>query len=347
MLTADSNVQPDFFPTAHAEAYNFSRPFNLQDGRNRSLSLVHDLAKTTAFNRLKDIRFLGAIDYRIVPSPNGSPYASRYTRQQHSLGVLKLALRYCKARNISVEDQNVICAAALLHDIGHPPFSHSMEPVFAAKFGIDHHRATEDIIRGRSPLGCDVLFVLRNHNVDIERVVSLIAQRDTSFDRFFSGPITFDTIEGISRSCKYINRRPIPSPQIVMMAAVRRDQRDDADQRMVDNFWRRKGDVYTYINSRTGVLSDFLAQDMLRQNIGRMRPADFYSTEKAMFKKLPGLKQILRDPVDQDVGPVRYLRRTYDINPNGNFYVRQDHTRYLHRKYPCSLDTSATLRRDD
>jgi HD superfamily phosphohydrolase len=42
---------------------------------------------------------------------------------------------------------------ALLHDIGHLPISHSLEPVFLSVFGIDHHHASEDIFFGRVAIG--------------------------------------------------------------------------------------------------------------------------------------------------------------------------------------------------
>ena len=340
-------MQPELFPRARTEAYDFSRPLDLLHDGNRPL--LHDLAKTRAFARLKDIRFLGAIDYCVVRTPNGSPSASRYTRQQHSLGVLRLALRYCKARDMSVDDQNVICSAALLHDIGHPPFSHSMEPVFAAEFGIDHHRATEDIICGRNSLGQDVLSVLRNHKVDIERVVELVAQRDRSFDGFFSGPITFDTIEGILRSYTYISRHPTPCPQTVMIAAAQRNRTNGIDQRMVDDFWIRKDDVYALIiNSPTGILADFLAQNMLIRQIKQVGLSDYYGTELDIFRKIPKLNATLRNlAVDQNIGTVRYLRRTYDIDPKGDFYLRQDHIRYRQRRAPCSLDPTVQHHQKD
>ena len=159
----------------------------------------------------------------------------------------------------------MICAAALLHDIGHPPFSHSMEAVLAEKFDIDHHSATQDIICGRIPLGREVLSVLRSHHVDVECVAALVAGQTPDFDRFFSGPITFDTIEGISRSYQYLPHAA-PSPRDVVIAAAARTSNDD--QQIVDAFWRRKHEVYCrVIHSWKGILADFASQEALRQHI--------------------------------------------------------------------------------
>ncbi len=62
--------------------------------------LLMELVATPAFQRLREIRFLGAIDYRLIPSPNGKPGATRYTRYQHSLGVMRLARLYCDIQKV-------------------------------------------------------------------------------------------------------------------------------------------------------------------------------------------------------------------------------------------------------
>lgn len=330
MHTASNiSVQPELGQMASAVAYDFRNPLHVSELGNSLL--LADLAATSAFRRLDDIRFLGAIDYRWVPSPNGS--AIRYTRQQHSLGVLKLALRYCAIRDLSTDDCNVVCTAALLHDIGHPPLSHSMEPVFAECFGIDHHQATQDIIYGRVALGRDVLRALRSHNVDIERVASLVAQQNSDFDRFFAGPITFDTIEGISRSHMYLKHsQPAPSPHDVMLAAANRHR---GDERLVDGFWLLKNKVYSFfINSPKGIVTDFAAQQILRQHLGQIKAEDYYSTEHQVFRKLPELDRFLKDPsVEQNFGmPETYVDRKYFIDSTGDFHSRQDQLRYQHIK---------------
>jgi HD superfamily phosphohydrolase len=92
--------------------------------------LFAELVATPAFQRLKSIRFLGGIDYLLVRAPNGAKGNIRYTRYQHSLGVARLALLYCEERGLSFSERRMIWVAALLHDVGHAPLSHSLEPVF-------------------------------------------------------------------------------------------------------------------------------------------------------------------------------------------------------------------------
>lgn len=84
------------------------------------------LMNTSAFGRLERIQQLGFVS-RVWPS-------ARHTRFEHSLGVMhltRLAIAHLRAIpasvSISDEDARACVAAALLHDIGHYPFSHAIE----------------------------------------------------------------------------------------------------------------------------------------------------------------------------------------------------------------------------
>ena len=53
---------------------------------------------------------------------------------------------------LSFVERRLVTAAALLHDIGDAPLSHSLEPVFLKFFGMEHHTATRDIVTGNGDL---------------------------------------------------------------------------------------------------------------------------------------------------------------------------------------------------
>jgi HD superfamily phosphohydrolase len=115
-------------PERNRPAYNFSDPLDLKQ-MARYDPLFAELVATPAFQRLKSIRFLGGIDYLLVRVPNGANRNIRYTRYQHSLGVARLALLYGNQRGLSFSERRILYVAALLHDVGHAPLSHSLEPV--------------------------------------------------------------------------------------------------------------------------------------------------------------------------------------------------------------------------
>ena len=326
----------------------FREPGDIRNAAGND-SLLLELIETPAFQRLKEIRFLGAIDYRWIPKPNGKSRSIRYTRYQHSLGVMQLARLYCSRRDLHPNEHRLVCAAALLHDIGHPPLSHSMEPAFKEKFGIEHHGATEDIIHGRVSIGKDVFSALRGHGMDVEKVIAVISGEHSGFEGFFDGPINFDTIEGILRSCAYMHRASTaPSPDAVMEAAIERKNQNDRN--IVDRFWWQKGWVYkNIINSREGVLSDFACRLFFRRNSKHIDIECFFGTETGIFRKLPGLRELLTSKTfDDDIvriidEPVIFRDRDYYVDQNGDFFSRRDDVRYRHSRSDRVLALEKTL----
>jgi uncharacterized protein len=324
------------------KSYNFSAPVDVSALATQDL-LFRELIGTRAFQRMKSIRFLGAIDYSLVPTPNGIPGNVRYTRYQHSLGVAKLALLYASERDVSPPNRQLLYAAALLHDIGHAPLSHSLEPVFFEYYGLEHHGATKRIVTGLEPLGTAIYQTLKTHYVDIERLLAIISGEARDFDGFFEGPINFDTIEGILRSWSYTRRAPnVPSPEAITEAAIQRSS--DRDRKAVDDFWSYKDKVYRYvINSRTGILSDHLSQVFMRRNLDAFAAADYFSTEEDIFGKLPGLKKLLlsksfdTDAAKELDSPLHYRSRRFYISADHDFFAREDRARYRQVKHEALL----------
>lgn len=93
---------------------------------------------TKEFQRLRSIQQLSTCEY-VFP-------AATHNRFSHSLGAyylakqLTLALEEVQPGTISAEDSELVHLAALLHDIGHPPYSHLLETpeVFATYHSHEH-----------------------------------------------------------------------------------------------------------------------------------------------------------------------------------------------------------------
>jgi len=90
------------------------------------------LLDSPILQRLRHIKQLG-FSYLVYPGAN-------HTRFEHSLGTMHLAGVMCRQLGVSEYDRLLIVTAALLHDIGHGPFSHSIEPVMEELTGRSHHR---------------------------------------------------------------------------------------------------------------------------------------------------------------------------------------------------------------
>jgi uncharacterized protein len=249
------------------------------------LPVYREVIESESFRRLQDIRFLGAIDYLV--HPNGAPCHLRHTRYDHSLGVAELALASSRWLDLSDDEAQHLVVAALVHDIGHAPLSHSLEPVFKRCFGIGHHEAGKQILLGQAPIGQDLPKILTKHRINPDRIIDLVAGRSTEGGGFlFSSPINIDTLEAISRSYTYVSGKKVePAPIVILRAAIRRQGRD---REILDQFWRLKDQVYHHIiNGRAGLLSDTIAQRYMEQNIDSFTPHICFMSERVL-KRIHG-----------------------------------------------------------
>ncbi len=119
-----------------------------------------DLIDTKVFQRLRRIRQL-AMTFLVYPG-------AVHTRFDHSIGVMHIAGRICtrlqelNPSRISDEDMDRVRIAALLHDVGHGPFSHVSEHLLKKYAPADsdtgqilekiHEKITVDIIRTDSEI---------------------------------------------------------------------------------------------------------------------------------------------------------------------------------------------------
>ena len=324
-----------------APAHQFLEPENLNLACGGMPVLV-DLIATPAFQRLRGVHFLGAIDYSAVPYPNGKTGWTRHTRYHHSIGVMQLALYYAELREIDTRQRAVLGAAALLHDIGHPPLSHSIEPVFKQILDIDHHRASIDIIRGEHPFGAQVLETLHNYGVDANEVVAILSGQDAQFEGFFSGPINFDTIEGILRTYRYSNDSETLHPAMVIEAATLRHT--TRHQEIVDEFWTHKQWVYEHlIHSEKGILSDHVCMAYLQDRIEQIDNTWLFIDDKELFHRLEGLKELLLSDsfesraLQRIEGTVHFTKRDYFVDERGDFFAREDTLRYQNTRSTTAL----------
>jgi len=78
-----------------------------------------DVVDTAVFQRLRRLRQL-ALAYLVYPG-------ALHTRFEHSLGVCQIAGLIADALKLNGDDRTLVRLAALLHDLGHGPFSHVSE----------------------------------------------------------------------------------------------------------------------------------------------------------------------------------------------------------------------------
>jgi len=117
------------------------------------------LLDSPALQRLRYIKQLG-FSYLVYPGAN-------HTRFEHSLGTMFLADVACRRFGLTDDERRLVTAAALLHDIGHGPFSHASEPLMEQFL----HRTHDDIHLIVEESGGSLL---RNSGIDPEELCAVV-----------------------------------------------------------------------------------------------------------------------------------------------------------------------------
>ncbi|HEY3419813.1 MAG TPA: HD domain-containing protein [Methanomassiliicoccales archaeon] len=99
-----------------------------------------DLLQRAEVQRLHGVHQLG-LAYLVFPG-------AHHTRMEHSLGTYQLASRMATALDIPDHERKCVLAAALLHDIGHAPYSHTLECVLEERTGMTHTDIGKALIKG-------------------------------------------------------------------------------------------------------------------------------------------------------------------------------------------------------
>lgn len=150
------------------------------------------LLETPVMQRLRYVRQLG-LAFLVYPG-------ATHSRFEHALGAWHLAgmaLRLLDERgalrDIPTRDQQVVRAAALLHDVGHYPFSHALEEIGVT----DHEEVARPLITAGAIGAC-----LRAHLGERapDEVFALITGRSAhALQGLISGSIDLDKIEYLKR----------------------------------------------------------------------------------------------------------------------------------------------------
>jgi len=131
--------------------------------------LLLELINTAEFQRLRRIKQLGMSEM-VFPGANHSRFA-------HAIGVMHNARRFLvrieqlTGKSIEEGPRTAVLAAALLHDLGHGPFSHTFEKIT----GENHERRTTDIILDHSTA---VNGVLRRHDLNLPATLRQFFEED-------------------------------------------------------------------------------------------------------------------------------------------------------------------------
>ena len=158
-----------------------------------------DIMGRHEIQRLHSIKQLG-LGNMVFPGAN-------HTRFEHSLGVYDLAGRMCEALELDADDTKTIKAAGFLHDICHPPFSHTLEELMERITGKDHMDLARELICGDMPMCMDrdrdlfggvepIAAILEDNGVSAKEVCDLIAYPVSEIEGISPSQSTLDIDTG-------------------------------------------------------------------------------------------------------------------------------------------------------
>lgn len=146
------------------------------------------LLDTPPVQRLRHIKQLGTVTL-VYPSAN-------HTRFEHSLGVYHLADQALGHLGIEGQQAERVRAAALLHDVGHGPYSHNVEDLIHRRTG-KYHDDVHDLV-GEG----EVARVLSEHGLNPDAVADLIAGGG-ELGQLISGELDVDRMDYLARDAHH------------------------------------------------------------------------------------------------------------------------------------------------
>ncbi len=161
------------------------------------------------FQRLRRVGQLGTA-HLVYPG-------AHHSRFEHSLGAYHVAGEIADALGLDELEQKTVRAGALLHDVGHGPFSHAFEELFEAG-GERHEDMSVDLVRW-GPLGD----LLRQGGLDPGEVSELVLGRG-DLAKLVSGPIDADRMDYLLRDAHYTGVRSSVDPDRLMRVLTRHDE---------------------------------------------------------------------------------------------------------------------------
>ncbi|MGC9516017.1 HD domain-containing protein, partial [Methanocrinis sp.] len=143
---------------------------------------------TQEMQRLRWIKQLGLANL-VYPGAN-------HTRFEHSLGAYHLSCLLAHHLGLDEDNAAEIKAAALLHDVGHGPFSHATEKVLSSFLREEHENVAGRLKRGE--LGD----VLAHRGLKPHRIQRLI-RGESPLGQMVSGEVDVDRMDYLTRDAHY------------------------------------------------------------------------------------------------------------------------------------------------
>lgn len=239
-------------------------------------TLLYNLLQHPYLQRLTRIKQLGLSSY-VYPG-------AQHTRFQHSLGAMYLmteAIKTLKSKGISISqhETEAACAAILLHDVGHGPFSHALEGM------IIPHLSHEEI----------TLRIMQKINKEYEGKLDLALEifqntyHKTFLHQLVSGQLDMDRLDYLRRDSFFtgVTEGNIGSARIIKMLNIKNDTLvvEAKGIYSIENFLMNRRLMYwqVYFHKTAFAIEKMLIKTIERAKIISKQDSTLFGTPSLLF----------------------------------------------------------------
>jgi uncharacterized protein len=239
-------------------------------------TLLYDLLQHPYVQRLTRIKQLGLSSY-VYPG-------AQHTRFQHSLGAMYLmteAIKTLKSKGIRISQQETeaACAAILLHDVGHGPFSHALEGMIIPN--LSHEEITLRIMQtinkeyaGKLDLALEI-FTNTYHKTFLHQLVS--------------GQLDMDRLDYLRRDSFFtgVSEGNIGSARIIKMLNIKNDTLvvEAKGIYSIENFLMNRRLMYwqVYFHKTAFAIEKMLIKTIERAKLIAKQDSSLFGTPSLLF----------------------------------------------------------------
>ncbi len=252
------------------------------------------------FVRLRGVRLsnIDSVDLKDFNTP---------TRWEHCIGAAYLALSYSKINNLSQIDEIHLTLASLLHDIGTPPYAHTVEYILS---NFDHEEETYNLISGNiddfsfeSTSGgfhkqLKKLSEAAGLDLDAEKIGEIVIG-DGKFGFLLNGSIDIDNIDNLIRASFYSGisvDKNVPLDLIKWLSNYSNAPTElySIDNHAVKLWLKYRNDLYKkFYESKNDLGRQAFLQHIIRRayNAGFPNKPIIYSTDDSLLRKIEGFAE--------------------------------------------------------
>lgn len=254
-------------------------------GELRLPRLLEPFLYSPEFTRLGRVRLLNCDSLELAG-------VSEARRRSHTLGVLHLATRL-SLLEFGPEDVAALLCAIVMHDVGTPPFGHTMEYEFIRLYSMDHEAFVTRILDGTHHKlqhahqigGSEIALHRAVQRSGLEERIRSILSGDHALSAVLASDIDVDNIDNVFRMAWYLGIHSDPGDAEALASAIHVDRHgtkllDRAQQPLVEEWARLRacayGILFNSVRHRRSqaVLSSIIAAALGTSGQGSDQPSD-------------------------------------------------------------------------